>query len=363
MTLSEADLLSQIIAAYPVGKLTGYTKLTRGYVNISYAVTAARGEKSVQYLLRIYRRGIGEDEIKFEHSIIRHLMNRHFDLTAGAVASKTGATYLPLPGDGELFCALFVYLPGKDKYSWIRPRCTPGEIAESAATLAHFHDAVWGLTPDGRRSEPKIIDLLPLIEARIPARLEKRGSSKFEDVLADNQAFIVGAIRRARAGLDPAEVNATPQLVIHGDYHPGNLKFDHGKVVGLFDLDWSKIDARTFDLGLALTYFCASWDARHVDNYFQLDRAETFLKAYQSALDKGSGLSPLDAVEIKYVPVMIPAGNIYVLEWALRDFYGGGVNPVEYLGYLQHHLCLMHWFEDEDNREKLEQMIGAAVSI
>jgi homoserine kinase type II len=92
-------------------------------------------------------------------------------------------------------------------------------------------------------------------------------------------------------------------------------------------------------------------------DYFRLDRAAAFLRAYQTALEHSGGLKPLDAVEIKYLPDMAAAGNIYVMEWALRDFYGREVDPVEYLGYLQHHICLMRWYEDRANRLKLEKMI------
>jgi len=119
--------------------------------------------------------------------------------------------------------------------------------------------------------------------------------------------------------------------------------------------------ARTFDLGLALTYFCASWDARHMDDYFLLDRAAVFLRAYQAALPGGDNLQRLSDVELKYMPLMIPAGNIYVLEWALRDFYGGQVNPMEYLSYLNHHLYLMNWFEEPANQDRLQRMLDESV--
>lgn len=360
MDIPDAEL-RQILSHYDVGALTTSEKLTRGYVNTSYAVTTKNGKEGRKYLLRVYRPGIQEQEIVYEHSIIRHLMDTRFDLAARVIPALNGATYLRLPADHKLFCALFEYLPGKDKYSWIRPNCRPGEIIESAATLAHFHTAVSGLTPDGFRAEPTIINLLPLIEQRVPERLAKRGASKFEEMLAENQAFVLGAIARVRQGIEPDEFNQTPHLVNHGDYHPGNLKFDRGRVVGLFDLDWSKVDARTFDLGLALTYFCASWDARNMDEYFRLDRAAVFLRAYQAALPGGENLRRLSEVELKHMPLMIPAGNIYVLEWALRDFYGGQVNPVEYLGYLNHHLYLMSWFEDPSNQDRLQRMLDESV--
>ncbi len=371
MDVPELDLLKQIVSAYSVGELTGYQLLTRGYVNTSYAITTSARQASRKYLLRIYRRGITEAEVIFEHSIINHLVKKGFNLAAGVLTANDGTTYVrrAIHGEGQpneensLFCAIFDYLPGEDKYTWIRPECSAGELAESAAALARFHTAVCDLRPAGQRAEPGIIDLLPLIDARIEARLARRGSTAFEVCLAENQAFILRTIKHILQAIDPAEFNHSLHLVNHGDYHPGNLKFANGKVVGLFDLDWSKVDARIFDLGLALTYFCASWDDTHPDDYFQLDKAAVFLRAYQMALVEAGGLQPLDAVEIKYLPEMAAAGNIYVMEWALRDFYGREVDPVEYLGYLRHHLCLMRWFDDRSKRLKLQQMIAEAAPL
>jgi homoserine kinase type II len=44
--------------------------------------------------------------------------------------------------------------------------------------------------------------------------------------------------------------SAMPRLAVHGDYHPGNLKFQGGKVIAVLDFGWSKIEARCFDVGL-----------------------------------------------------------------------------------------------------------------
>jgi hypothetical protein len=74
-----------------------------------------------------------------------------------------------------------------------------------------------------------------------------------------------------------------------------------------------------------------------------------------------SRLKPLDEVEIKLLPAMCAAGNVYVLEWALRDFYGREVNPLEYLGFLQHHLCLMRWYDDPANQARLVRMIADTI--
>jgi homoserine kinase type II len=361
----EEQLLKQILQHYSVGELTHYEVLPLGYVNTSYAVTTSAGSDTHKYLLRRYRAGSKEDGLIFEHSIIRHLEKKGFPLTARVLPTTGGTTYIRhlavgngQHSDGELFYALFDFLSGEDRFTWIKPECGPTELAEAGAALARFHDAVSDLTPVGQRSEPPIRDLLPLIADAIKRRLMRRSSSDFESELFRHRELILCATQRAHRAIDVPEYRTTQRLVNHGDYHPGNLKFEGSRVVGLFDLDWSKIDARTFDVGVALTYFCASWDASHPDTYFELDKAAKFLKAYQSTLFELGLLAPLDTFELKLLAEMVAAGNIYVMEWALRDYYGRTDHPPEFVHYLEHHLCLMRWFEDEMNRRKWDQMIA-----
>ena len=92
-----------------------------------------------------------------------------------------------------------------------------------------------------------------------------------------------------------------PLCPIHCDFHPGNLKYENNRVVGIFDFDWSKIDLRLFDVCMAVDYFCCSWDEKN-DGDLRLEKAALFLNAYQDQLHQTDGMKPLNAVEIKNLP-------------------------------------------------------------
>jgi homoserine kinase type II len=145
-------------------------------------------------------------------------------------------------------------------------------------------------------------------------------------------------------------------MVVHSDYHPGNLKFHHSQVSGLFDFDWAKVDLRALDVGQALYYFCISWK-NPVDGELRLDDLATFLGAYQADLRSHPGARPLSPLECKYLPYLINAGNLYCLNWTILDYYGKEVDPQEYLIYLRHHINVIHWFEAEGNLERLKVRI------
>jgi hypothetical protein len=104
--------------------------------------------------------------------------------------------------------------------------------------------------------------------------------------------------------LEEPVCRALPELVIHCDYHPGNLKFEDGHVTALFDFDWSKIDLRVFDVGLALFYFFAGWGG-DLDGCLRLEPLGIFLQAYQERLRNSQGIGPLSKDEPCYLPAMI----------------------------------------------------------
>jgi homoserine kinase type II len=152
-------------------------------------------------------------------------------------------------------------------------------------------------------------------------------------------------------------VGSLPEVVIHSDYHPGNLVFDGEEICGLVDFDWSKIDLRAFDVALALWYFCTSWGDIQ-DGEFRIGDARPFLVAYQHSLPSGSRLPPLSATELGFLPHLINAANIYVLYWSLRDYFGKDVDPEEYLVYLRHAASFIRWQETPANRRALAEMLG-----
>ena len=132
----------------------------------------------------------------------------------------------------------------------------------------------------------------------------------------------------------------------------GNLKFQNSHVTGVFDFDWSKLDYRCFDLALALFYFFADWEGEQ-DGGLHLQYLRLFLQTYQHELARASSIGPLSQDELHYLPAMIEAGNLYVLNWTLLDFYAKIVDPQEYLLYLVHAVELIKWFDRPGNQEAL----------
>jgi homoserine kinase type II len=151
-----ASQLEEIISKhYAIGELVDYEQLLLGYVNISYVIETVINGKRNKYFLRRYKKGIREEEVEFEHSVIKHLVKKDFNLVARVISTRDGKTFVKQFEDrsdkdkGEgVFYAVFDFLPGEDKYTWITP-CDE-ELKNAAAVLAQFHNAVFDLTYNSR---------------------------------------------------------------------------------------------------------------------------------------------------------------------------------------------------------------------
>jgi homoserine kinase type II len=344
---------------YDIGELCDYKQLHRGYCNISYVVWTLVDDDKKKHFLRRYKRGIKAKEIEFEHSIINHLVRKGFTLVAGVVRTRDGKTYVErLEGGESVFYALFDFLPGEDRYTWVSPACSQDELADAAGVLARFHDTVFNLLPQGKRYEPRIVDLLPTIAANAQKCAGRTKGTVFDAYLLENLAALEKSLQRTARALDERTYKDIPQQVIHCDYHPGNLKFQKGDITGLFDFDWSKIGARCFDVALALTYFCARWPGEE-PGALDLGKVAVFLRAYQDALKGTRGPGPLSDVELECLPHMISASNLYVLNWTIEDFYARAADPGEYLIYLRHGIHFIRWLENEDNWNALQDTLDS----
>jgi len=331
--------VKEILTHFDVGKLITIEPNQRGFCNTSFNIVTEKDGQKEKRFFRKYKQSIQEEELLFEHSLIEHLV-LHRDLPVARLSqTKDGRTYTKRRGSKDYplnnFYALFDFLPGEDRYTWVNPHCTHSELKNIARIFALFHSAVSDFQPKAKRFEPKILELLSNLNNEIEQNPGKSKNTIFDETLRRSQNAIQVNIQTILHKLHEAEALQMPQTVIHCDFHPGNLRFQRDSVSGLFDFDWSKVDFRCFDVGLALWYFFTEWEGSQ-DGELRSGEANFFLKEYQNAINQLPGIGPLNSIELEFLPLMISAGNFYILNWTLLDYYSKEVDPVEYLKYLDH---------------------------
>jgi homoserine kinase type II len=338
--------ISEVLAQYDLGDLVEYEQNLLGYNNTNFGIKTEKLGQSKNYFFRRYKAEILPEEIIFEHAVIDHLIEQDVCQVARVQRTKKGGTfYLRRAEDGSYppaYYAVFDFLEGEDRYTWIDPHLSAAEVNAAAAVLARFHHSVAGFIPPGKRVEPKILQLLPQIAENL--QLVKRVSkgSVFDALLDQNLEMLLEDCSHMQAYCGAVDWSAAPEMVVHCDFHPGNLKFEGQQVVGLFDFDWSKIDMRCFDVGLAVWYL-THWDG-DLDGIMRLQESMHFIKAYQETLANLPNLASLDEFELRHLPVMINLGNLFILNWTVTDYYATAADADEYLQYLQHSIRFSRWF-------------------
>jgi len=361
-TLENSFLREQVIEVvetfYDLGKVIEVYELFGGFVNRSFRVIVEQNGVLKPYFVRKYKFGITDKEILFEHAMIMHIMENGFHLLAGPIMSRDTATFVS-PVISKSKFAIYSFLEGEDKYSWDNPLLEESEHESAAEVLAQFHNAAMDFKwHDVGRVESGITTLTAEMLKLFTYHTMARRQSKFHDYFTSVTDSLLLLLKACTIPREDAEQMI--KIPIHCDYHPGNLKFDGGKVVGVFDLDWSKIDFRLFDVCLALIYNSVEW-GEESDGLMDLGRCESFLKAYQSTLLKMKGIPPLNVCEIDNFSTMMVMANFYLMSWEVTDYYSeSDKNEYEYLAYLKHSVRQMHWIE---NHKQELQKIARSVKV
>lgn len=344
------EAVSIVKQHYELGELLHSEELHGGYVNRSFAIRTKRNDRQLKYLIRRYNPAVAENEIRFEHGLISYLRENGFDLAAGVIPSKTGGTYVKqertIAGRTQpIFWAVFEFLEGEDRYTWIDTNVAPEDMVSAAEVLADLHQAGQNFrTPDGaERNQPKINDFLVTFRQIYAEYSRKAGKTQFDQCFLQHRDHILRVADRVL--ISEKDISRMPQIPVHCDYHQGNLKYKGSRVIGVFDFDWSKIDLRLFDLALAIVYFCAWWDGAAAGS-LMLDKLKLFLETYNRRCIKSGSPGSLSTLEKAYLPEMLAAANLFVLHWTIVDFYSiENPDEDEYLVYLNHGLKLMDWIE------------------
>ena len=332
---------------YDLGKLTRVKELLGGYCNKSYAVWMSINDHTQRYFLRLYNPNVFENEILFEHALLNHLRLNGFTLAAAIIPCRNRATVASSsPPENHrgtrAFWALFEFLEGEDKYLWTRTDLTDKEFISAAEILAHLHHCGHGFKkpPGADRAQPRIMEFLPTFKNTFSAFLEQADDRRCDRLFKDNFEQICKALDYA-ASFD-VRFQGMPEIPIHCDYHPGNLKFRDEKVVGIFDFDWSKIDYRLFDVALGLVYFTSRWNGPAAG--LRPDKFSLFLGTYDQACHRLARISPLTKQERRYLAPMLSIANLYVLNWDLVNCYDAlEPDDDEHYRFIDHNIGLIHW--------------------
>lgn len=230
--------LRTVLGYYEVGALLAEPGPGGGTANSSLKITTEAGEF---FLKRRNPKYSQESFVAFDHAFMEHMAPFRIG-TPLAVKTCEGKRWLRLR---ENVYELFPYHPGGP-----HNRHSLAQIEAAGLSLAAFHKAARLFTPPPGKEWPRYHHPRQVREGvqEMLLELQRRLSSEDLDYLLKQVSLI-------ERGCPDEVYHSLPKLVVHGDYHPANVKFLHNEVSGIFDLDWATFQPRLLDVADGIIFF------------------------------------------------------------------------------------------------------------
>jgi Ser/Thr protein kinase RdoA (MazF antagonist) len=282
--------------------------ITSGTANKNYIIKGCKGVYGAyigDLVLRIRSlKYSSELQMLFEEEYLRHVYSNGISVPV-PLRSKNGQCWHNIDGNTYQIC----------------PFITGGEfdcnndndVAEGGAFLGRLHSAVYDLVPINERYLPRYDD--PDVIIDVIYKTIDKNCSKITEEERKTLEYIIEQTILIKENVPDHLYNHLPKLIIHGDYHPANVKYAKGKICGLFDFDWISRQPRIRDVADGIIYFSSRRNENIIgDNIFSLtsgysmdlNRIRIFLHDYNESVN-----FPLTPEEKKCIPYLICARLIH----------------------------------------------------
>lgn len=353
ITCDEEELLSDS-GALPENSESG----TGGDFRTSFRVKTDTND----YFLKRVGEWIEEVRLTEIEAFIRWIEVRKYMLSPALKVTTTGQTHIAFAGNRF---QLYDFLEQEKRQIWMRSQLSPADCTLAGDLLARTHLASADYLREN--ADKKDSFLIPLDWSTtfevLFQRIKGADLVSYPVLLnvAKHEDDTRGRLGQAIAAVNLCEKASTP-LLIHGDYHPGNVLFFKNEAgssaVSIVDFDYLRRGHPFFDLGYGLIMFARSQQSmeskssqRISDQGFDLQLGKAFLRGYIQALHK----DPAEKDEFKIrkaevmaachsprLPSYVTIACFLILDWAVEklvdgpahfsDVYAGVIEMLDNLG-------------------------------
>lgn len=340
-----ADLQRAFEARYPCGSIESYSRIEGDPFSLAFRVETACGT----YCLKRHRPDKTPERLDFEETLSACLTGHGFNLIPLMVPTRDGALHIKV--NDEVW-SVHDYVHADRPFLWTYPDWTAAHCREAGQALARLHDTsrhCLSLLQRMEQYEGALNSVLPSLRARLAAALDlagKQATNGNDDLNAlffanrelppaiGSEPFVEAGLPR-RPGRTPARLleelaetlaeiadmetrSGQEPVLVHGDYHPGNLLFVGSSLRAILDFEYAHMEQRPYDLAYAAVMFCTRWPARlqshcdddKLDGSLRTAYLEAFLSGYRKQCNPASdseasaALASADAFCDAYLPYL-----------------------------------------------------------
>lgn len=367
------DVIKVFETNYDFGRVSSIKRLTGGLINFSFLAVVDDGSAPKNYYIRVYSPKKRENEIIYEHDLMKHLKDKGFACNGVFFPCKSGKTYLRTTlGGGEHFMAVQEWLEGEDRFFWAESKTTKAAAVNAMRTVAQINCLANDYVPQEgcHCNDPVIEEHLKHYAHDFDFWTHELAKDHFKQNIAHYMLGKLDYVKKMIASTEAMFKNPgdLPKTHIHTDAHMGNFKFvdNDDRVTAVFDFDWAKMDVRLYDVAMACVAMNTSW-YYDKNGEVNLENVSESLKAYNETMQNdGCAIGPLTETEAKWFPDMMIACNLYIMRDLLRQpFENRELSDFEYLYFMVHQVHAMQWIEA--HRQEITNLvltsIGSAAAV
>lgn len=251
-----------------------------------------------EFLLK--RRAGGHDEpyrVAFAHHLMLHLADDGFPVPKligtkhdnNSLVQFTGRTY-----------ELFEYVEGS------RYDRSAQAAYQAGHTLGRLHDSLRNhrndfQPPSGSYHASMEIDRKL---SMVPAMVDAVSPDVDNEALSRTCDFLSQAYKKASSRVDQAGFRSWPLVILHGDWHPGNLLYQGGRINAVLDFDSARVEPRMSDLANAALQFSMEMSTRENATMWPEGLDVKLLASVVRGYDQ-SAQEPLSHDELEALPWLI----------------------------------------------------------
>ena len=237
--LGDAAMVDAVLADFDLGRALELRGLG-GTAARKWAVRTAQGRFVVR---RRPDEFADPGSVGFDHAVMRRLAAAGFPVPCPAAAADGRTAAVRGDGTYEVLC----WIEGEPFREG-----DPEALRELGIFLARFHQELAGEIPPGKegRLREDHPDLLQPYLAAVQTQASDAGQRQ-------QLAALAGQLSLVRRQLDQRLYDSLPRAVIHGDFHPGNVRFRGPRVAALYDFDYLGVQARARDIADAVMFFAS----------------------------------------------------------------------------------------------------------